>query len=66
MNASRTNWSKRLDDTLWAYRKAYKTPIGISPYQLVYEKDCHLPFELERKVMWAMKKLKMDCNEAGQ
>ncbi|GJY55969.1 reverse transcriptase domain-containing protein [Tanacetum coccineum] len=42
---NRTFWSDKLDDALWAFRTAYKTPIGCTPYKLVYGKACHLPIE---------------------
>ncbi|GJT85573.1 reverse transcriptase domain-containing protein [Tanacetum coccineum] len=40
---NRASWSDKLDDALWAFRTAYKTPIGCTPYKLVYRKACHLP-----------------------
>ncbi|GJY54030.1 reverse transcriptase domain-containing protein [Tanacetum coccineum] len=49
------SWSDRLDDALWAFRTAYKTPIGCTPYKLVYGKSCHLPIELEHRTYWALK-----------
>ena len=57
VNRSRKNWSKKLDDALWAYRTAYKNPMGMSPYKMVYGKASHLPLELEHKAYWAIKQL---------
>ena len=66
MNTSRKDWSVKLDDPLWAYRTAYKTPIGMSPYKIVFEKPCHLPLELEYKAIWAIKKLNYDFQIAKE
>ncbi|KAM1216786.1 hypothetical protein ACFX2J_013028 [Malus domestica] len=66
VSPSRKDWSMRLNDVLWAYRTAYKTPIGISPFRLVYGKPCRLPVELEHKDYWMIKAYSMDMSVAGQ
>ena len=65
VNAMGKGWRSKLPEALWAYQTAYKTPIGMTPYQLVYGKTCHLPVELEYKSYWAIKRWNMDLQSAG-
>ncbi|GJX84618.1 reverse transcriptase domain-containing protein [Tanacetum coccineum] len=59
-------WSRKLDDALWAFRTAYKTPTGTTPYKLIYGKNCHLPFEIEHRAYWALKNCNLDLIAAGE
>nr|GEW03737.1 reverse transcriptase domain-containing protein [Tanacetum cinerariifolium] len=62
---NRASWSDKLDDALWAFRTAFKTPIGCTLYKLVYGKSYHLPIELEHKAYWALKHANFDFKTAG-
>nr|GEU34763.1 reverse transcriptase domain-containing protein [Tanacetum cinerariifolium] len=62
---NRASWSDKLDDALWAFRTAYKTSTGCTPYKLVYGKACHLPIELEHKAYWALKHVNFDLKTAS-
>ncbi|GJS59908.1 reverse transcriptase domain-containing protein [Tanacetum coccineum] len=59
-------WSRKLDDALWAFRMAYKTPTGTTPYKLIYGKNCHLPFKIEHRAYWALKNCNPDLIAAGE
>ncbi|XP_042758063.1 uncharacterized protein LOC122197932 [Lactuca sativa] len=66
VNPSRKDWSSRLDDALWAYQIAHKTPIGMSLFRLVFGKPCHLPVELEHRAFWVVKQCNFNVVEAGR
>nr|GEZ54852.1 reverse transcriptase domain-containing protein [Tanacetum cinerariifolium] len=62
---NRASWSDKLDDALWAFRTAFKTPIGCTPYKLVYEKAYHLQIKLEHKAYWALNHYNYDLLTTG-
>ncbi|RVW49882.1 Pro-Pol polyprotein [Vitis vinifera] len=64
VNTTRKDWSTKLSDALWAYRTAYKTVLGMSPYRIVYGKTCHLPVELKHRAYWVVKKMNFDSDQA--
>ncbi|GJQ90190.1 reverse transcriptase domain-containing protein [Tanacetum coccineum] len=59
-------WSRKLNDALWAFRTAYKTPTGTTPYKLIYGKNYHLPFEIEHRAYWTLKNCNPDLIVAGE
>ncbi|GJV67514.1 reverse transcriptase domain-containing protein [Tanacetum coccineum] len=66
VNENIKEWADKLDDALWAFGIAYKTPIGTTPFKIVYGKACHLPIELEHKAYWAPKNVNLDLDVAGK
>ncbi|XP_024016521.1 uncharacterized protein LOC112089894 [Eutrema salsugineum] len=63
---TRKDWAAKLDDALWAYRTVFKTPLGTTPFHLLYGKPCHLPVEIEHKAAWAIKLMNFDIKSAAE
>ncbi|RDX93416.1 hypothetical protein CR513_24326, partial [Mucuna pruriens] len=64
VNPNRKDWSRLLEDALWAHRTTYQTLLGISPYWIVFGKAYHLPVEIEHRAYWAVKKCNMAYDQA--
>ncbi|GJX17920.1 reverse transcriptase domain-containing protein [Tanacetum coccineum] len=62
---NRASWPDKLDGALWAFRTAFKTPIGCTPYKLMYGKACRLSIKLKHKAYWALKHANFDLSTAG-
>lgn len=60
VSTARKDWDAKLREALWAFRTAYKTPIGTTSFKIVYGKSYHLLIELEHKAYWTIKTLNMD------
>nr|GFA82131.1 reverse transcriptase domain-containing protein [Tanacetum cinerariifolium] len=62
---NRALWNDKLEDALWAFRTAFKTFVGCTPYRLVYGKACHLSLKLEHKAFWDLKHANFDLKTTG-
>ena len=65
VSSSRKDQALKLDDALQAYKIAFKTPIGLTLYQLIYGKSCHLPVEFVHKAYQVITTLNFDLKKVG-
>ncbi|GJQ90049.1 reverse transcriptase domain-containing protein [Tanacetum coccineum] len=66
IKSNRKDWSYKLDDTLWAFRTAFKTLLRTTPFRIIYDKACHLPVKLEHKAYRAIKNCNLNHTKAGE
>lgn len=57
-------WSHRLSEAIWAYRTTWKTPIGFTPFEMVYGKSTMMSIEFEHKTLRITLQLNMTLSEA--
>ncbi|RDX98494.1 Retrovirus-related Pol polyprotein, partial [Mucuna pruriens] len=65
-HTNRKDWSRLLEDTLWAHRTTYRTLFGISPYRIVFGKTCHLLIKKEHHAYWAVKRCNLAFDQVGK
>ncbi|GKE60661.1 reverse transcriptase domain-containing protein, partial [Tanacetum coccineum] len=63
---NKKDWSCKLDDALWEFQTEFKTPLGTTPFRIIYGKACHLSVKLEHKAYWAIKNSNMNLTKAGE
>ncbi|RDY04335.1 hypothetical protein CR513_11962, partial [Mucuna pruriens] len=65
-NPSQKDLCQLLEDAQWAQRTTYQTPLGMSPYRIVFGKAYHLPVEIEHGAYWAIKQCNMAYDQADK
>ena len=63
VETSRTNWELKLQSALWAYRVAYKTALGTTPFNMVFGLDAILPLEFLIPTLRVAKELEWNGHE---
>ncbi|MCO5606926.1 hypothetical protein L7F22_061117 [Adiantum nelumboides] len=66
VNESRADWDQKLHSALWAYRVAYKTSIGTTPFNMVYGIQAILPLEFLIPTLQVAKELEWTGHESSE
>ncbi|MCO5580816.1 hypothetical protein L7F22_034688 [Adiantum nelumboides] len=66
VSESRTDWDQKLHLALWAYRVAYKTSIGMTPFDMVYGIQAILSLEFLIPTLRVAKELEWTGHELSE
>ena len=66
VSSSKSDWELKLHSAIWAYRVAYKTAIGTSPFNMVYGLDAILPMEFLIPIMRVAQELNWTGHELSE